>query len=85
MRAHIKSPSFNNEKVLGVILFERTMDSFIEDKYLTTPSKPDFYLPLLHHPKVVRVVTLSGGYSRVQANEKLAQNHRLCKFFPCSC
>ena len=204
----IKSPSFNNEKILGVILFERTMDSFIEDNYtadflwknkgivpflkidkglaeqengvqlmkpipglaelltraiernvfgtkmrsvikeynesgidkivrqqfdigkqiadrglvpilepevdihcpekekseqllldlimnelrkvkdetklifkLTIPSKPDFYTPLINHPKVVRVVALSGGYSRVNANEKLAQNKRLIASF----
>jgi fructose-bisphosphate aldolase, class I len=204
----IKSPSFNNEKILGVILFERTMDSFIEDNYtadflwknkgivpflkidkglaeqengvqlmkpipglaevltraiernifgtkmrsvvkgynesgiekivhqqfdigkqiadrglvpilepevdihcsekekceqllldlimneltkvkdetklifkLTIPSKPDFYMPLINYPKVVRVVALSGGYSRVNANEKLAQNKRLIASF----
>ncbi len=204
----IKSPSFTNEKILGVILFERTMDSFIEDKYtadflwkekgivpflkidkglaeqkdgvqlmkpipglenlltkanernifgtkmrsvikeynelgiekivkqqfeigkqitdrgmapilepevdihcpekekceqllldlimdeldkldddtklffkLTIPSKPNFYLPLINHPKVLRVVALSGGYSRAIANEKLAQNHQLIASF----
>ena len=209
MRARIiKSPSFTNEKILGVILFERTMDSFIEDKYtadflwkekgivpflkidkglaeqkdgvqlmkpipgledlltktnernifgtkmrsvikeynelgiekivkqqfeigkqitdrgivpilepevdihcpekekceqllldlimdeldkldddtksflkLTIPSKPNFYLPLINHPKVLRVVALSGGYSRTTANEKLAQNHQLIASF----
>jgi fructose-bisphosphate aldolase class I len=48
---------------------------------VTIPSKPDFYMPLIHHPKVVRVVALSGGYSRVQANEKLAQNQRLIASF----
>ena len=209
MRARIiKSPSFTNEKILGVILFERTMDSFIEDKYtadflwkekgilsflkidkglaeqedgvqlmkpipgieevltraiernifgtkmrsvikeynesginkiinqqfdigkqiadrglvpilepeidihcpekekseqllldlimseldklkddtkiilkLTIPSKPNFYLPLINHPKVVRLVALSGGYSRDEANEKLAQNKGLIASF----
>lgn len=29
----IQSPSFNNDKIIGVILFERTMNSYIEDKY----------------------------------------------------
>jgi len=209
MRARIiKSPSFTNEKILGVILFERTMDSFIEDKYtadflwkekgivpflkidkglaeqkdgvqlmkpifgieklltraiernifgtkmrsvikeynesgidkivnqqfeigkqiadrglipilepevdihcpekekceqlllelimkklaelkddrrfifkLTIPSKPNFYLPLINHSKVIRVVALSGGYSRVEANEKLTQNQGLIASF----
>ncbi len=48
---------------------------------LTIPSKPDFYMPLINHPKVVRVVALSGGYSRAHANEKLAQNQRLIASF----
>ena len=48
---------------------------------LTIPSKPDFYMPLINHPKVVRVVALSGGYSRVDANEKLSQNKKLIASF----
>ena len=41
---------------------------------LTIPSKPDLYAPLLAHPRVLRVVALSGGYSRAEACEKLAGN-----------
>ena len=48
---------------------------------LTIPSKPNFYLPLINHPKVVRVVALSGGYSREEANKKLAQNQNLIASF----
>ena len=48
---------------------------------LTIPSKPNFYLPLINHSKVVRVVALSGGYSRVDANEKLTQNQSLIASF----
>jgi fructose-bisphosphate aldolase class I len=48
---------------------------------LTIPSKPNFYLPLINHPKVVRVVALSGGYSREEANKKLAQNQHLIASF----
>lgn len=48
---------------------------------LTIPSKPNFYLPLINHPKVVRVVALSGGYSREEANKKLAQNQKLIASF----
>ena len=33
------------------------------------------------HPRVVRVVALSGGYSQAEANEKLAQNHGLIASF----
>jgi fructose-bisphosphate aldolase class I len=41
---------------------------------LTIPSTPRFYDPLIAHDRVVRVVALSGGYSRDEANAKLAQN-----------
>ena len=41
---------------------------------LTIPSTPGFYNPLIAHDGVVRVVALSGGYSRDDANAKLAEN-----------
>jgi len=41
---------------------------------LTPPSTDDFYAELIAHPKVMRVVALSGGYSREEANEMLARN-----------
>jgi len=41
---------------------------------LTLPSKANLYKPLVDHPKVMRVVALSGGYSRDDANAKLKQN-----------
>ena len=41
---------------------------------LTLPSKANLYQPLVDHPRVMKVVALSGGYSREEANEKLAQN-----------
>jgi len=41
---------------------------------LSLPTKANLYRPLIEHPKVMRVVALSGGYSRDEANEKLAQN-----------
>jgi fructose-bisphosphate aldolase class I len=41
---------------------------------LTIPSKTGFYKELIAHDKVVRVVALSGGYSRDEANAKLAKN-----------
>jgi fructose-bisphosphate aldolase class I len=48
---------------------------------LTIPDVPDFYRSLIEHPRVARVVALSGGYSRVQACEKLAANPRLIASF----
>ena len=41
---------------------------------LTLPEQDGFYTDLVKHPKVVRVVALSGGYSREEANAKLAKN-----------
>jgi fructose-bisphosphate aldolase, class I len=41
---------------------------------LTLPDEDDFYRPLVEHPRVLKVVALSGGYSRDDANEKLARN-----------
>jgi len=41
---------------------------------LTLPTKTNLYKPLVEHPKVMRVVALSGGYPREEANTKLAQN-----------
>lgn len=48
---------------------------------LTLPDEDDFYADLVSHPKVLRVVALSGGYSREDANEKLARNHGVIASF----
>lgn len=41
---------------------------------LTLPETPGHYAPLVAHPKVMRVVALSGGYARDEANARLAAN-----------
>jgi fructose-bisphosphate aldolase, class I len=48
---------------------------------LTIPSEDGFYGPLIEHPKVLRVVALSGGYTRNEANERLARNPGLIASF----
>jgi fructose-bisphosphate aldolase class I len=48
---------------------------------LTIPSVADFYADLVKHPKVLRVVALSGGYSRAEANALLARNHGVIASF----
>ena len=48
---------------------------------LTIPSVDDFYADVIAHKNVMRVVALSGGYSRADANEKLARNHGLIASF----
>ncbi len=41
---------------------------------LTLPEQPNLYKSLVDHPKILSVVALSGGYSRAEANQRLAQN-----------
>jgi fructose-bisphosphate aldolase, class I len=48
---------------------------------LTLPEKDDLYAELVKHPKVVRVVALSGGYSRDEANRRLRRNHGIVASF----
>src|SRR4051794_14494427 len=48
---------------------------------ITLPTQDDFYSDLVGHPKVLRVVALSGGYSRDDANAKLARNHGVIASF----
>ena len=48
---------------------------------LTLPETDDFYRPLIEHPKVLRVVALSGGYSREEANARLSRNHGMIASF----
>jgi fructose-bisphosphate aldolase, class I len=48
---------------------------------LTIPTEDGFYTPLIEHPRVMRVVALSGGYSRDEANERLARNPALIASF----
>lgn len=48
---------------------------------LTLPEEDNFYAPCIDHAHVLRVVALSGGYSREEANERLARNHRMVASF----
>jgi fructose-bisphosphate aldolase class I len=48
---------------------------------LTLPEVDDFYADLVRHPRVLRVVALSGGYSRDEANARLARNHGVIASF----
>ena len=48
---------------------------------LTLPEAADFYADLVDHPKVMRVVALSGGYSREEANRRLSQNRGMIASF----
>jgi fructose-bisphosphate aldolase class I len=48
---------------------------------LTLPEQDNFYTDFVKHPKVLRVVTLSGGYSRDEANKRLRRNHGVVASF----
>jgi len=48
---------------------------------LTLPEKDNLYADCIAHPNVVRVVALSGGYSRGEANERLARNNGMVASF----
>jgi fructose-bisphosphate aldolase class I len=48
---------------------------------LTLPEQDNFYADFVKHPKVLRVVALSGGYSREEANNRLHRNHGIVASF----
>jgi fructose-bisphosphate aldolase class I len=48
---------------------------------LTLPEQDDFYADCVGHPKVVRVVALSGGYTQKEANDRLRRNHGIVASF----
>jgi len=55
-------------------------DQFVMLK-LTLPEQNDFYQACVNHPNVLKVVALSGGYSREEANNRLASNHGMVASF----
>lgn len=72
------------EKVLKAEILAE-LDKLPADKNvmlkLTIPTVANFYKELIEHPRVIRVVALSGGYSKDLANELLAKNHGLIASF----
>lgn len=48
---------------------------------LTLPTRANLYAPLVKHPRIVRIVALSGGYSRDEANARLAENNGVIASF----
>ena len=63
----------------------RNLDSIGDDQQvmlkLTLPESAGFYQELIDHPKILKVVALSGGYSRDEANRRLAENHGMVASF----
>ena len=48
---------------------------------LTLPEEANFYKPCIDHPNVLKVVALSGGYSREEANRRLSENNGMIASF----
>lgn len=72
------------EEILKVELMRhlRTLPEGVRLMFkLTIPTKTNLYEDLMKDPHVVRVVALSGGYTRTEADEKLAVNHGLIASF----
>ncbi|MFP7170710.1 fructose bisphosphate aldolase [Terribacillus halophilus] len=72
------------EEILRDEIFRHLNDLTGEENVmlkLTIPTKANLYKELTEHPRVVRVVVLSGGYSRDEANEKLKENDGLIASF----
>jgi fructose-bisphosphate aldolase class I len=72
------------EELLKAAILER-LDQLPEGELvmlkLTLPEQDNFYADLVKHPKVLRVVALSGGYSRDEANDRLRRNHGVVASF----
>jgi fructose-bisphosphate aldolase class I len=48
---------------------------------LTLPEQDDLYAEFVRHPAVLRVVALSGGYTRAEGNARLRRNHGVVASF----
>ena len=81
----IKSPEKSAAEILLKTEITKQLNALNGDQNvmlkLTLPNETGFYAELVKHPRVVRVVALSGGYSREEANKKLAQNHGVIASF----
>jgi len=81
----IHSPQKAEAEELLRASIEARLDALSPDQNvmlkLTLPSVDDFYEVFVRHPRVIRVVALSGGYSRDEANALLARNHGVVASF----
>ena len=81
----IESPDKPKADSLLVAALSTKLDELPGDRQvmlkLTLPDEDDLYAPLIDHPRVMRVVALSGGYSLAESCAILARNHRLIASF----
>ena len=81
----IKSPDKKGAEAILLDELTRKLDTLPAGRKvmfkLTLPDVPDLYLPLTKDERVVRVVALSGGYTRADACKRLAANHGMIASF----
>jgi fructose-bisphosphate aldolase, class I len=81
----IKSPDKSGAESILLAELQRKLAALPDGRRvmlkLTIATVPDFYLPLTTHPRVARVVALSGGYTRGDACRRLAANHGMIASF----
>jgi fructose-bisphosphate aldolase class I len=81
----IKSPDKPKADALLVAALTAKLGELPDDRQvmlkLTLPDEDNLYAPLIDHPRVLRVVALSGGYSLAESCEILARNHGLIASF----
>ena len=74
----INSPEKAEAEVLLKAAILAQLDTLADDQHvmlkLTLPEQANFYAECVDHPKVLKVVALSGGYSREVANKRLSEN-----------
>jgi len=81
----ILSPQKPESELLLKVALMRHLDQLKSDQFvmlkLTLPELDNFYESCIAHPQVLKVVALSGGYSRVEANRRLANNNGMVASF----
>ena len=81
----IKSPERAGADTILLGELTRALDALPDDRQvmlkLSLPVEADMFAPLVDHPRVARVVALSGGFSRAEASRELAQNRGVIASF----
>jgi fructose-bisphosphate aldolase class I len=81
----VKSPDKAGAEAILLAELKQHVDSLPSNRQvmlkLTIPNVPDLYAPLIKHPRVLRVVALSGGYTRDDACKRLSVNHGMIASF----
>ena len=81
----IKSPDKKGAEAILLDELKKRTDALPSGRQVmfkvTLPDVADLYAPLINHPRVARVVALSGGYTRAEACKRLAANHGMIASF----